>query len=239
VSLSVTQIPGIMRANGWTEAAKLLDKWFADPANSTAAAGRPDTTTVTMDWVLGFSRAKVVFDEIKDQKLWVNEAARKQIVTLLMKLGKLQQRKVDFGDLAFPVPTLNNDYIQFRAVGNMLTDPIDGLFAALGRFVFRVAVKGSVSPQVVRSTLRYEVQITDVGIYVYDIFDFSGFQPLGFWNPTTNYAGRNPFHGTLVTNKDFRDWRDNKQLSHGKGGDFLVFSDLKTIHLSSPDTFLI
>ena len=228
-----------MRANGWSVAAQLLNKWFADPANSIPAAGRPDTTSVTMDWVLGFHRARVVFDEITNQKLWVNDAAKEEIANLLRKLGKLQQKKVDFGNLTLPMPTLDNNYIQFRAVGNMLTDPIDGLFAALGRFVFRVVVQGSVDYRVIGSTPRHEVQITDVGIYVYDIFDFGGFQPLGFWNASTNYAGRNPFNGTLVTNKDFRDWRDNKQLSLGKGGDFLVFSDLKTIHLSPPDTFII
>lgn len=44
--------------------------------------------------------------------------------------------------------------------------------------------------------------------------DFLGEQSLGKWD-----------NGALqeVTNKDFRDWRDNT----GKGGDFLIYSDIE------------
>lgn len=38
-----------------------------------------------------------------------------------------------------------------------------------------------------------------------------------------------------VENKTFRDWR----TKNGRGGDFLVFSDVKTITRTPPDVFVV
>jgi len=59
---------------------------------------------------------------------------------------------------------------------------------------------------------------------------------LGYWDRTDNsVSSKNPFNGVKVTNDDFREWRN----ANGKGGDFLVFSDVTIIALSNPDIFFI
>jgi hypothetical protein len=45
----------------------------------------------------------------------------------------------------------------------------------------------------------------------------------------------NPLSGTHVSNADFRRWREQNQ----KGGDFMIFSDLKVIKLASPEVFFV
>ena len=49
--------------------------------------------------------------------------------------------------------------------------------------------------------------------------------PAGFWGSMSP---------TWVTNSDLRKWRD----AHEKGGDFLIFSDIKEITPPAPEVFL-
>ena len=215
-AFDITAIPGIMTANGWNNGAALQRIWFSNPA---VGPQRPDTTTIKMSWVLGYPRAKRVYDKIISEKLYVNAAAIAQIKkTHGSKKGR-------FGDFTLPVPTLDSESIQFRPVGS-LSDPLDDLYAALGKFTFKVVVKGCATAGA--------IGITDIGIYVKDSFDFQGDQDLGYWNKATNYAGRNPFKGTLVSNSDYRAYAQKT----GFGVDFLVFSDLVVITLSPLEVIL-
>src|SRR5262249_51732385 len=81
------------------------------------------------------------------------------------------------------------------------------------------------------------VTVERVGIYVCDSFDFNDLhvypEPLGFWDETTKTVSKsgNPFN--LVTNGDYRDFRKNT----GKGGDLMVFSDVKIISQATPWSF--
>lgn len=79
--------------------------------------------------------------------------------------------------------------------------------------------------------------ITNVGAYMRDSYDFNGDQPLGCWNVCTNKVEEGFFcsGSAAVTNGDFRDWR----TANGKGGDFVVYSDVKTTTLSSPEVFYL
>lgn len=214
--VAVTAIPGIMRANGMTNGAALMDHWFA-------GSGATDKSTITMSWVLGYARAKKVWDEIIDQKIYVNAAAKKEIVTMLKRTGKYTSGGT-FGKLSGDVETLDKDYIQQRGVGSF-TDPIDDMFAALGKFNLRVLVKGEVCVSGSTRTIR----IDKIGVYVSDSYDFTGWQPLGYWNSTTNYVGINPLYGDYVENADFR--------KHGGGKDFKVFSDIKIKTITPSESF--
>ena len=94
----------------------------------------------------------------------------------------------------------------------------------------------------VEGKARYKVTLDKVGIYVQDSYDFNdkdpnagdfSSQPLGFWDCEEQ---KTPGLGAYyVTNRDFRDWRD--QYGNGKGGDFLVFSDIKVISVSDSFEF--
>lgn len=232
MSLTLTNIPAIMRAHSWGNGARLMDLWFSRPAAIAPAYGLPDTATLRMDsWVLTFSRARQVYDQLMRERIWVNAAAQAEITTMLRRKGLLMPGSRSFGDLSRPVQLQDADYINYRVVSFGLSD-LDDMSAALGNFAFRVVVSGSVAAASGGS--GYQVTITEVGVYIRDSFDFNGDQFLGYWDDSDNAVSMmNPLSGTAVSNSDFRDWR----LRNGRGGDFLVFSDIKRTTLATPDTF--
>jgi hypothetical protein len=188
-------------------------------------------------WVLTFPRARLVYDQIMTERIWSNPAARAELKTLLSRNGMLTPGTQSFGSFSSPVPTQHADNINFRPIDMNLT-ALDDMDAALGRFTFRVLVSGTVTTTRAApgTPSRHAVSIAEIGVYVRDSFDFNGDQHLGFWNDTTNEVSSiNPFTGDRVTNESFRAWR----TSSGRGGDFIVYSDLKRTPLSTPDTFLL
>ena len=230
----VTKIPGVMHAKGWIHGEALLREWFSLPAGIAPSFAATDSSEITMDFVLGFERAKKVYDAIFTDKAYVNQPARTEIAKLLKKLG------VDKGgvfDFSKPVTALDPDFdINFRAVGGPLSpllDPADDLKASLGRFTFRMVVAGRVEPDV--ATGRFRVTVTDVGVHVRDSFDFNSGDPLGCWNVCTNEVGRFACGGVDINDTDFAAWR----TANGNGGDMKILSDVKATHLTKPDTFIL
>jgi len=240
--IEVEQIADLMHQKGWLNGEVLLRKWMASPANSTPANGTPDTTTIKMDsWVLTFGRAKEVYDRIFTDKAFVNNAAKKQIVTLLQRFGKFGDywKYNDFDFVSLPAIDIdkNNLYINERYVGSS-TDAPDDMVAALARFRLRMSIKGAVCGAKV-------VYINEVGVYAIDSYDFNDdpvsklnprtwvSQPLGFWNPKTGYVGRLP-RGDYVTNETFQEYRSKT----GRGHDFMIYSDVKVFKLPTPEYFM-
>lgn len=241
-----------MRANNWVRGAKLMDKWFSGSANNVPASGLPSTDIISMDWVLNFSRARQTYDTLIAERIWLNDAARREIIKLLARknaLGKGIQR--------FHLPgmpqAMDADSIQFRIVGgnmDMLVGPMDDLRASLGNFTFRLVVGGTTEEEMAEKEVKsgppikiptgnYLVTIDEVGIYVRDSYDFNdpagGDQDLGNWNFETNSVGRTGLNGGLpVRNSDFRNWRS----ANGKGGDYIVYSDMRTIKQNKNNTFI-
>ncbi|MCC6126980.1 MAG: hypothetical protein IT426_18635 [Pirellulales bacterium] len=236
--MDITIIPSIMRRKNWLNGARLQDIWFSQPANASPAAGTPETQTIRMDsWALTFSRCKQVYDAMIRNRVWRSEEGRKNIGKWLSQSGRLSMQRQSFGNLNQSVPALNREFIYESPVGSLF-DSLDDMYAALGKFNLRVVVAGSVSgltmPTVSSRRSRFLAQIDRVGIYIFDSFDFNGFQPLGFWSAVYQDVSVAPSTGyDLVQNSDYRDWR----AKNNRGGDFYVFSDLKVITLNPPDTF--
>jgi hypothetical protein len=247
--MDITLIPVIMRRKGWLNGARLQDIWFAGAPNSDPERGAPDTTTIRMDsWALTFPRCATAYSNLVSQKLWLSHDSQRWLSNKLLEKGLFQTTRTTFGNLARPVPQVNADYYIHESGVGSITDPLDDMYAALGRFSFRVAVSGSVVPagtipmppgaSMTRrprpGTLpQHSVQIERVGIYIFDSFDFNGFQFLGFWSPTD--VTRAPIPGYVeVWNSTYRDWRSK----NGRGGDFLVYSDMKILRRDPPDTFM-
>lgn len=236
MSITLTNIPTIMLAQRpvpWTEGATFLDRWFGSAATIKPFYGAADTVTVNMDWVLSFKRARAVYDEMVSQKVWANEAARGRLATILKRQGRLgRPGRAWFGDINLLVPKVHSDQVNFRYVTSPAS-PIDGLSAGLGDFALFAAVAGE---HELLSNGKTKVYVHQVGIYVRDSFDFEGHQFLGYWNESKNsVSGLNPLSGTMVTNGDFRDWRK----ASGKGGDFLIYSNMRKLMISPADTFII
>jgi len=160
---------------------------------------------------------------------------------MLRRKGLLGPGTRSFGDLGARVEVQDADYVNYHAVGFEFTD-LDDMSAALGNFLFRVVVAGTVTGAAApakpasgpAATPAYQVRITEVGVYVADSYDFNGDQPLGFWNEKKNTMSMiNPLAGTYVNNASFRDWR----TANGLGGDFRVLSDVRRLKLATPDAF--
>jgi hypothetical protein len=239
----LTHIPRIMRGKGWLNGARLLDQWFSRGRAVAPAYSPPDTTTIRMDgWVLTFARAKEVYDQLVRERIWSNAAARPVVTAMLRRKGLLGMTPRPFGRLADPVPSQDPDYVNQRPAGGYTH--FDDMTAALGNFNLRVVVAGTVAP-VGPGLYGHQVQITEVGVYVRDSFDFEGDQYLGCWsdNPDGFFPIMPPDPGagmsfpppmfSPVGNRDFREWRNRT----ARGGDFLVFSDLKRVPVNPPDTF--
>ncbi|MGH8621901.1 MAG: DUF6402 family protein [Burkholderiales bacterium] len=231
---TITNIPRIMRSKGWVNGARLMETWFSRPRTVAPAYGAPDTTTIRMDsWVLTFLRARRVYDQLVRERIWANPPAQRQIAKMLRRSGALGSTARSFGNLGATLPFQDRDYINLRPVPFGGLD-LDDLSAALGNFAFRVLVAGSVGPAA--GAGGHEVTISEVGVYVRDSYDFNRDQFLGYWDDSDNSVSAvNPLSGTAVRNRHFREWRSKT----GRGGDFLVFSDVKRSSLTRPDRFVI
>ncbi|MCG8518672.1 MAG: DUF6402 family protein [Pseudomonadales bacterium] len=242
--LDITKIPQIMDKNNWPVGAALMRKWFSGKSNNIPAAGTPSLTDVKMDWLLSYSRAKSVYDGILSEKIWINEEAKKEIIQMLKRKSLLSNTERSFGTPKIPLPNVDRDYIQFRPVGGILDmafGDMDDLRAALANFVFRIVVIGKVVPTLNDRRLptgEYRVTISEVGIYARDSYDFideaGDDQPLGNWDFDDDSVGRTFLNGGVdVHNSDFRVWR----AKNNKGGDFLVYSDIRYTRTNDSFTF--
>ncbi len=188
--VAVTDIPGIMDANKRPVGAALMRHWLSLDATKPTT---PNETIVKMDWVLGFERAKTVYDKIFSEKQYVNQAARREINEMIKRT--LKGAEGQFCPLNRPASQVEADYINTRQVGSTF-DSLDDMMAALGRFNLRMAVSGYVKGKC--------AFVTSVGVYVRDSYDFRGDQSLEYWNSRTNYAGRNLRHIQKFSLKDLR-----------------------------------
>jgi Family of unknown function (DUF6402) len=203
-----------MKYEGWTAAAEIFETWAKRPSSPAPRYSAPVTHVIKMDWLLGFARAKLVYDQIHRERIWTNEASRERISQILRK--KPRRSGQTFGDLSQPVTVVDEEWINARPVlGGAYWDALAG---ALGAFVLQIAIAGRVASA---SGAVGKVVIEEVGVYVKDSFDFEGSQFLGFWGDRDD----------PVNNGDFREWRQKS----GMGGDFWVFSDVKPTKLPSPD----
>jgi Family of unknown function (DUF6402) len=223
----------------------LMEEWLRAPAKIRPSTieqtpnnfGPPLFNVIKMDWVLGYSRAKTVYDTMQREKIWSNVAGKKQIATMLTSTGVTAAalagpgKPIPFGNLdSANVMRIEDVYIQSRSCSNGLIQ--DDLAAALANFNFRVAVKGIAAAK----AGKIDVIVDEVGIYVKDSYDFindGSFQlaclcydqPLGSWEEGVG----------KVSNGTFNNWR----TANNKGGDFLVYSDVKTSKINPKDSFSV
>jgi hypothetical protein len=229
---SITNIPGIMRANKWLNGATLMDEWFAGPSAVKPAYTTPDTTTIRMDtWVLTFPRAKTVFDGMVRDKVWKSDKAKPVFASRLRTLG-IGPNTTKCMDISSKSAVDQHPlHVNFKEVPSVTA--FDDMEAALGNFsIYVVPLAFDVAPEI--GKLR--VTLYTVGFHVWDSYDFEGHQPLGWWDETSNTASATPtWSGNEVDNGQFRDWRD----ANKKGGDFLVYSDVREVSISPPDSFVV
>jgi len=248
-----------MRKNGFHEGAILMDRWFNHAAAIAPKYAEPDTRTIKMRWVLGYARAKSVYDELINDRMWATPNARKLIRERLQQHGYLNRGALP---IFTPPPgsmnildtyfvnqlAVTTDHLVARAIAN----GVDGLLAALGSFSLRMVIAGELQTPArnpITGQLSYPLAVSDVGIYVRDSFDFEEEQDLGYWDDDNDtitltaggiereaayrILGERP--DTFVSNAIMRGYRE----ATGFGGDFLVYSDVTWKHLSTPDIIVV
>ncbi len=215
-----------------------------------------DDKTVKMDWVLKFPRAKEKYDEVLKQA--TNEPARRVLLKHLQaelkkhpkegkehsKQGKEHSKpgkEVSFGDfskhgLALFAQAINSRTVgsghgrlgriesKVETAGRVAAEGLDDMDAALFSFNLLVVPKGKAT----RTAKGWDVKISELGVFVFDSYDFNGGEDLGWWKTPNEVKPPHVFPlfqpGYVhVTNDLYREYRTR----HKRGGDFLVFSDVK------------
>ncbi|SFE08939.1 DUF6402 family protein [Paracidovorax konjaci] len=257
-------IPGVMRSRlGWPVAAALMDRWFRGAGFAITLpikhslppkqlhrlpASQLDENTVTMQWALGFARVQAAVSRLQAQ--WNSPAGIAQLQERVKQQGLGQIRSWRFGNLNQPAKVLNATcQVNFLDVGRF-GDPMDDFYGAMGEATLKIAVSGIVTS---KGRGNVAIAIDELAFYLRDAYDFNDdsflSQPLGFWGPrgvrrTPRSALDIPIDAQwmyadaieashqsyLVQNQHFRQWR----ALHGRGGDFMVVSDVHRIRLPFP-----
>ena len=272
----IQDVPKAMRKLHMPMAAKLQERWFAGQENYSQSPGllqkeidqnglryslaMVDTTTVKMDWVLSFARAKRVFDKLISDNLQSPGA----IDTLRRQLTPYKNRREVLGwnvaqsdffeyhrRFQFQRAAVNATWGQRISEYLVRTETAGGvpddLTGALGSFNFYAAVRYAYFDHPKRHAV-----VTDVSVYVRDPYEFSDDQYLGHWS--ASHVAVVPAHqlaagsgwlaypvvdGSIhekdnvlypVTNGDYRNWRQK----HGRGGDFMIYTDRISVRLARP-----
>ena len=256
----VPQIGSIMRKFGeknhnleWEKAAKLQDLWLSFPKHVASPVAPekfdfsvvvwPAQTGITMDWILNKEvdsngRAKAVYEDLL--AAITNDPDNKMKTVIQDQVNRMfastAANTVELGSLKWApgvdVRAFHSQHAQYRTVKESLTDPIDPLIGALGTFSFHAIPLGR-AQKLTDGSCR--VDISDFVIYVIDKFDFQGDdQYLGYWKPPDSISRTILGGGTEMRNGSYNKYRDSVE-AQGKGGDFILVTDTRTVHL--PKTF--
>ena len=259
-------IPGVMRSRlGWPVAATLMERWFRGAAFEVTLpmklsvppkqlhqlpTSQLDETTVTMQWALGFARVQTAMASLQAQ--WNSPAGIHRLRTQINEQAIGQRRPWRFGDMNQPAKVLDHTCQVNRLKVGRFGDPMDDFYGAMGEATLKVAVSGMVTPKGMDKTT---IAIDELAFYLRDSYDFNDdsflSQPLGFWDQkglsisprsaldisvTEQWiytdASEEDRQSYLVQNKHFRQWR----VLHGRGGDFMVVSDVHRVRLPFPIT---
>ena len=240
---NVEHIPWVMRAKGWNRALALMERWFRE-RESTDKSVTPDTTTITMEWLLTFNDVERIYDLLISPQSWYLETGptdnRTSAVSRLCKQlrtrGMLTDHRVYFDDMHETPQQLRAQKMQIDAVK---VKPVrlapDDLTASLYRFELFLVVAGYAEPS--PDGNGHTITVERVGVFMQDDYDFNDEpgedQKLGKWDmdKLEAYFDEWPLAtGCSITNESFRSYRD---LAHF-GGDFEVYSDLLITDMSPP-----
>ena len=243
----LVEIPDVMQNRlGAPEGAALMRRWFNSPAFSLPEAWRLgnvnyrsvpaqniDTSIITMAWVSGFQRAAQALTALESSRTNTPAGAR-ELKRVLLRSGSLGTKRVPIGTASDAIGL--HETAHLNSIGVEAGGSVDALDCALAAFTLHLAVSGFVQPlanRVYGNT--HEVEITKLHFYVRDNYDFTtGKEPLGHWSRDGAAVLYSPGK-VFVEDQHFRDWR----ARHGRGGDFVVFSDVKTKQLAKPLKIMI
>ena len=180
----LSDLPAAMRNMGWEIAPALMEKWFKrksfvlteDISKKYNAAPTKipdehyDETTVKMEWIKSFSRGREAYENLLNN--WNTDRSRSELWEKIIALPK--NRNV-LGSTEYSARQLH-EYCQIQRedFGNYMST-IDDLYGSIGKASLYLAVVGELSDD------RKQFTVSNIGIYLRDIYEFNGFQILGLW----------------------------------------------------------
>jgi Family of unknown function (DUF6402) len=213
----------------------------------------PDIERVELSWVTDGSvdkngRTQKAIDKLIDPAYFLNAKAKDVLrQKILAKMMTSNKTSIRFGDFDAFGSKLHKQHIQFKLVKGVevklsldpvTLPPLDPLLGSLGGFGLYAVPQGSATK---RPNGRLVVKVDRVGVYAYDVFEFSGEQELGYWRPPNELSYFDPLspletvvEGAAIDNTDFRAYRNRT----GMGRDFYVMSDVWGYDVDVP-TFLL
>lgn len=236
------EIPGIMAANEWRDASRLLRRWF-DGTARVSGTGLDLTLTDAEEvpWSLVVSSyGKEKLEELLSPERW--SGSQKVGKVILETFGTAIQnarpgRPVAFGGVSSKKkPTeFHRLHVQHVLVETANWKRPDALSAAMGNYGLYAIPEGQA---VVGTDGSLSADVTAVHVYALDSFSFNGDDSLGYWDKNGNRA---TFwlasNSTSVRASDaaFRAYRDCSKM----GQDFLVYSQPQRIEFPSVQRILL
>lgn len=215
-----------------------------------------DDKTITMSWLMNYTFAAEAVNKLLNERA-LSPAGLGVTTKRLERLGWDGKgsytfgRKNILGRPSMSARELEQKYQNnFLAVGDNLAphvvvDTLDDVYGSLGTYNLKVAVIGTAS-RGIDNKVYFEP--SHAGVYVKDFYDFNNDgawdQPLGLWtedgiltrgqsvrsvlNRDTVRLGKKTMKVSKVFNSDFLNYRKET----GKGGDFIVFSDVLWVKMN-------
>ncbi|MGV2290036.1 DUF6402 family protein [Trinickia sp. YCB016] len=211
----IQEIPGAMRKEMMPISAKLMERWFAGRLNYSPTEdeeslevnqdGKPyppdmyDTTTVTLEWVLRYARAKEQYEYLINEAIRLPEARKllkRKLIPYKGKLTLLDAENICKGDqiclhrqFRFQIASVDGTlWEKFNVFLRMFENngAPDDLFGALGSFNFYATIGHARFEQDVVSH-KITAEVRGIWVYVKDNFTFTTnpgerSQYLGHWN---------------------------------------------------------
>ena len=255
---SLGAIPGVMRQQGWTVGARLMERWFSRGVRAMTRAEKDgtdgpsdyDDRIVTMDWALRFNRVAATEQHLLSS--WNSgerSALSKNQLAKRFRAWRISNppppgQPFRFGDLSRSTNAIDREcQINRDVVESSMFGPVDDFYAAIGKGALKLALSGIATPL---PKNRWRLSVNQVGTYLRDTYDFNCDQSLGVWS-RSGFTRFDPFAYTIgvdpqlapegsensnfvVSNASFRGYRRH----YHRGGDFVVFSDVRRRNLQNP-----
>ncbi|MDR3361315.1 MAG: DUF6402 family protein [Desulfovibrio sp.] len=212
-------------AQGWLHLRSMFHHWFGGKAST--ASGATEPFWVDWDWIMRYARAFAAYvaftmnveqlpaEEQQANNIY-NAAARDSLGRILCRDGYMRDGRTDFDFTVLPWTEWQAAYHTHIAVPR--SGETDGLMAAMGAFTLRALAAGWTEPG---GGGGHIVHVTKMAVFVHDVFNFEGDEPLGYWSCEQLRADKFSFPGgERMHNATFREFRNSRK----HGGDFLVLS---------------
>ena len=224
-------IPKVMEKQNprWEMAAKCQKIWFNRDKAQKPHYTKIVTNVVTMN--LFCQRLK---EMVQNKDLELPKSIE------IKKFGSFDNSKYRIDNDGYETTLLDRYYINEKVYStDLINDPLDDLYGALGDFTFKITPKGII--ETINTKGIYKVTYQKIAVYFIDSFDFVDnefdifsprtykSQPLGCWDFINNKVSKNMFSdGLYIDNKSYQKYQNDT----GKGGDFRLISNYEEIDVN-------